>query len=178
MLGRLTLVAPLILSAFCSAQPAPKGNSDVRPSKMVIPNYPRIARIAGIQGDMDLTLLIGQEGQVISVAIDRGPALLELRRAVLEAARQSRFDCKNCDQEPQSYSMRYHFETKAIDPEKYCRTYGQLDPPAVEIDIAQARVSIYAWQEWTCDPRVEIRKFRSPKCLYLWNCGRDERTPE
>lgn len=180
MLSRLAsfVSVPLIISALCSAQPAANADGDIRLSKLVIPDYPALARHARIQGDMDLTLLIGEGGQVISVVIDRGSALPELRQAVTVAARQSRFDCKSCDQKPQFYSLQYHFETKPIDPETYCRAYAQLDPPPADVDIPGARVSIYGWQEYTCDPAVEIRRFRSLKCLYLWNCGRNERTLE
>lgn len=171
------LTIPLIC-ALSLAQSAPKTEGDARPSKLVVPAYPELARIARIEGDMDLTLAIGSGGQVISATIDRGPALLKLRQAVLEAARQSRFDCKSCDQRPQSYSLQYHFEIKPMDPEQYCRKYAQLDPPPAEVDIIRGLVSVYEWAEYTCDPAVEIKKFRSPRCLYLWNCGREERTLE
>ena len=180
MLSRVTRIISisLLMCAVSLAQSAADTDRGVRPSKLVIPAYPALARHARVQGDINLTLLIGREQQVVSAVIESGPALLELRQVVLEAARQSRFDCKSCDQKPQSYSLHYHFETKPIDPEKYCRTYAQLDPPPAEIDIGQARVSVYGWQESTCDPVVEIKRFRSPKCLYLWDCGRNEGTLE
>jgi TonB family protein len=180
MLSRAAPVVSILLTicALCLAQSVANTDADVRPSKLVVPAYPALARHAGVQGDIDLTLLIGEGGQVVSAVIDRGPALLELRQAVLEAARQSRFDCKSCDQKPQSYSLRYHFEAKPIDPEKYCRTYGQLDPPPGDVDIIRGQVSVYGWEEYTCDPVSEIKRFRSARCLYLWNCGRNERTLE
>ena len=171
-------VTILLVCALSVAQSGPRSDGDAHPSKLVVPAYPAIARAARIEGDMDLTLLIGPGGQVISATIDRGPALLVLRQAVLEAARESRFDCKSRDQKPQAYSLRYHFETKPIDPEKYCHTYGQLDPPPAVVDIIQGQVSVYEWEEYTCDPAVQIRKIRSLKCRYLWKCGLKERTLE
>ena len=169
---------PVIVCALSSAQTTVSGDGDLRISQLVIPPYPVLARGARVEGDMDLTLVIGAGGQVTSIVVDRGPALLELRKAVMEAARQSHFDCRSCDQNPRTYSLQYHFEMKLIDAEKYCRTYGHLDPPASVIDIDRRRISVYGWQEWTCDPAVEIKRVRASKCLYLWKCGHSERVVE
>jgi TonB family protein len=165
----------LIICAVCPAQsPGHAENGEIRVSKLIIPAYPALAQHARIAGDMDVTLTIGGTGQVEAAVIDRGPALLELRQAVLDAARESQFECLNCGKE-QSYSLRYAFEVKPSDPEKYCHAKGQIDPPPASVDINRHQVTVYTWEEWTCDPRVEITKFRAAKCVYLWKCGHHER---
>ena len=53
------------------------------------PNYPPIARMAGVEGVVLLQLLVGEDGQVKEIRILEGPEMLQ--EAAVAAAKQGRF---------------------------------------------------------------------------------------
>jgi hypothetical protein len=141
-------------------------------SKLYDPIYPPLARQAGIFGDVILSLRIGQGGSIESVDPVSGHPLLIV--AAIESARASHFECTDCANTVQAYSLTYEFRILASDPEQYCKNGDQQRPPV--LDPSLHKVSVFASEIWTCDPRTTIRRtctrVRSAKCLYLWKCGR------
>jgi TonB family protein len=132
------------------------------------PIYPRLAAAAAIHGDVELSLLIGQNGSVESVNVATGHPML--RQAAIDSARDSRFECRECGKSGAPYSLIYQFRITATDPQQYCNhTTG--DTPAPKLDESGHHVTVLAEEMWTCDPAVSYRKVRSTKCLYLWKCG-------
>jgi len=157
----------VFLATECAAQTqSAETAANVVPVRLSLPAYPRLAQQADISGDVDLVLAVSTNGQVESVNVLSGHAML--RQAAIESARQSTFECRNCDR-ASSYSLRYRFQIDRIAPDRACSATSEPDPP-VELDLAAHQVTISAWQVWICDPAVEVRKARSAKCLYLWKC--------
>jgi protein TonB len=64
----------------------------------VIPEYPAIARHALITGDVEIEIIISEEGNVISARILSGHALLQ--QAALSAARMWKFKPTLLNHEP------------------------------------------------------------------------------
>jgi|SRR5580765_340080 len=132
------------------------------------PIYPRLAAAAAIHGDVELNLVIGQNGSVESVNVATGHPML--RQAAIDSASNSRFECEDCSKSGASYSLKYQFRIMATDPEQYCN-HATHDTPPSKLDDSGHQVAVLVEQMWTCDPAVSYRKVRSAKCLYLWNCG-------
>jgi protein TonB len=55
----------------------------------VIPEYPNIAKLAGVQGDVKLHAIIAKDGSIQSLAVTSGPDML--RGAALKAVQQWRY---------------------------------------------------------------------------------------
>jgi TonB family protein len=172
------LVAVVVLMHMvtrCSAQTTDKSDtqSGVFLSKLAPPVYPRLAQMARILGDVDVTVRVRRDGSVESAALVSGHPMLV--QAALLSARQSQFEYHECSDEVTSYSLTYKFQIAPRDPPKNCLGERDAPPPQPEVDLAHGQITVFAWELWTCDPAVEIRKFRSRKCLYLWRCGVSER---
>src|SRR6202795_2950590 len=184
MRGHLVLVCVLGVAValmravtLCSAQAA--ANPDTQQngvilSKLSPPVYPRLAQAARILGDVQVTVRVWRDGSVESASLVSGhPVLVQ---AALVSARQSQFECHGCSEELTSYSLTYKFKLAPRDPPKNCHGDADPPPPQSEVDLAGHQVTLFAWQLWTCDPAVEIHRFRSAKCWYLWRCGVHERS--
>lgn len=65
------------------------GNGPQNVIKRVQPVYPPVAKAAGVEGRVNIALLIGEDGKVVSAEVVDGHPLL--REAALEAARQWEF---------------------------------------------------------------------------------------
>lgn len=141
-------------------------------TKLSDPIFPAIARTAHIYGDVVLDLEIRQDGSVESAVVVSGPPLLQ--RAALTSAQQSQFRCDGCSAEPTSYRLVYTFQLVDSD----CCAEGETKttdagPPATYPQITQSQnhVTIVDQTVCLCDPRVDIVKVRSVKCLFLWRCA-------
>jgi periplasmic protein TonB len=55
----------------------------------VVPEYPAIARVAGVQGDVKLHAIVGKDGTIQSLTVTSGPDML--REAALKAVQQWRY---------------------------------------------------------------------------------------
>ena len=55
----------------------------------VVPEYPRIAKLAGVQGDVQLHAIIGKDGAIQSLTVTSGPAMLQ--QAAVEAVQQWKY---------------------------------------------------------------------------------------
>lgn len=141
--------------------------SEIALSRLFPPTYPRLAQQARITGAVEIALRIRPEGTVESAEIISGHPML--KDAALESARQSQFECKECTQALTSYRLTYRFDIAPRDPPKTCTEPEQTPSPA-KMDTLKHEVTVFASGMWTCDPRVELIRVRSVKCLYLWKC--------
>ena len=76
--------------------------------------YPQMARLARVEGDVKVQIRIGPDGSVLSTEVLNGSPLL--REAALNGARSSRFECHGCGKESVKYVATYSFHLReAID---------------------------------------------------------------
>lgn len=98
----IILTSPMLVS--CSSQ---------RPLSVVqatAPNFPRIAQIAYIQGDMVVAVGVAPDGKVSSATIVSGPALNVLRQASLDAAGQWIFERSSRSARRQMLTFEFRIE--------------------------------------------------------------------
>jgi TonB family protein len=160
----------VLLTASLSAQPSSRYETlpvGVILTELHQPIYPPSARMAAIQGDVDVLVHVSAEGTVESVNVATGHAML--KEPAMNSAKASHFECRGCNDGSWSCSLKYQFKIVATDPEQYCNhVLPEMLPPI--LDPSRHSVIVPAEQEWTCDPVVERRRVRSLKCLYLWKC--------
>jgi TonB family protein len=138
------------------------------------PVYPPLALQARISGDVELTLTVRQDGSVESaVAISGHPML---KKTALDSAEQSKFECRGCTKQVTSYTLVYAFQ---LGPTIYCATTAATSSNNQQAKTypyvlqSQNRVTLVDAPVGTCDLPAELPwKVRSPRCLYLWRCGR------
>ena len=159
------------------AQSEPNSNNpqnEVVLTKLSPPIYPPLAKQTRIKGDVELMLEIRPNGTVVSAMVVSGHPLLQ--QAALESAKQSQFECRNCNEGVRSFRLLYSFE---LGPTEYCtRTSdsskgNQQEPPYPRVTQSENRVTVVDQPVGTCDLAftVSSKKVRSAKCLYLWRCG-------
>jgi len=124
------------------------------------PEYPPLARMANVSGEVKVTASIRKDGAV-ELAEATGPPLL--KQAALESAQKSTFECRGCTKEA-TRLLTFSFEIK--DEGDCC---GGFSRPAEVMQLPD-RIIIAAAKSCICDPGA-VRKVRSLKCLYLWRCG-------
>jgi|SRR5215469_270807 len=134
-------------------------------------NYPAIANMAHITGDVALIVSVRSDGSVESVTVRSGPPLLQ--QAAVDNARASQFDCHGCDQPVTRYSLVYTFELSdtGVCPDEQSpggRGQGKSYP---QVTRSPGHVKIVAQLVLICDPAAVGRRVRSAKCLWLWRCG-------
>jgi TonB family protein len=176
-------LAPL----HCSAQAA--GNQDsaarVLAIKIFPPEYPPLARTAGISGDVTLKVIVHHDGTVYSVMLVSGHPMLS--PAAVESARQSTFECVGCGTSNTVGFFTYSFDPnrQEADPDPCCCTdYPgkplQNNPRTPAVSQSGNHITIKAspicmCPNPTCPCNVAwVRaqsRYRSAKCLYLWKCG-------
>lgn len=69
----------------------------------VSPTYPQDARLAGVQGVVILDVVIGKDGTVIELEVERSVSLLD--QAAIDAVRQWRFEVSQLNGEPIEVAM-------------------------------------------------------------------------
>jgi TonB family protein len=157
----------------CLAQDVPKSGPPLNDVILLEPGevtYPPLARQAGIAGDVELQVEVRSDGGVQSAVVIKGPYLLQ--DVALASARETKFECRNCNQDVVSSRIVYTFElTMPADPCNTAKspTHTQLAQPNAGSDPGQNRVSVTVEALLICDPAVKL--VRSVKCLYLWRCG-------
>ena len=159
------------------AQGSPSVNNaknEVVLTKLSPPIYPPLAKQTRISGNVELMLEIRPNGTVASAVVVSGHPLLQ--PAALESAKQSQFDCRNCNEGMQSYRLLYSFE---LGPTEYCAKTSdssksdRQEPPYPRVTRVENRVTVVDQPVGTCDmpAAVTSKNVRSAKCLYLWRCG-------
>jgi TonB family protein len=159
------------------------------------PKYPPLARQANITGDVEIKLEIRKDGSIQSAIVVSGHPMLT--EAALSSAQQSRFECRECEDEATLYSLTYIYSFQlAESPGWPCPETGGIrvtqsenrvtvsaDPPMVHLYFSNFKVrSAKCFYLWTCGSRwggqdYYYYRVRSAKCLGLWNCGYHLREP-
>ena len=146
--------------------------TEVALTKLFQPVYPPIALTARVTGDIDLMLAIRHDGSVESAVVLSGPALL--RRAALNSAQQSQFECRNCSGSATPFRLVYTFQlvahTISCNAPEDCGRSAQ-DLPAPQVTQLENHVTVVNHVSDTCICDVQAVRRRSLKCLYLWRCG-------
>jgi TonB family protein len=140
--------------------------------KLSAPIYPPAARTAHISGDVDLMLIVRQDGSVESVAVVSGPPMLTA--AAVDSAQHTQFECRKCSVAENPYRLVYTFQIKYSDscmPTGNSSKHDDQEQPSPRITDAEHRVTTTAESVCTYDPASDFKKSRSLKCLYLWRCG-------
>jgi TonB family protein len=171
-----TIILFLVPTAGLRAQEAKSDDTHGHASvvKLSSPVYPPIAKQTRITGDVRLNLIVRADGSVESVTVESGHPLL--KRAALDSAQQSQFDCERCGKEVRSVQMVYSFQ---LGPTVYCT--GASSPPNADkreesyprVMQAENHITVIDQPVGTCDLAFKIteKKVRSIKCMYLWKCG-------
>jgi TonB family protein len=172
MLLRVVLVLSCSALAQDIRQPVTT-NSEVVIAKLSPPIYPPLALQARITGTVELNVTVRRDGSIESVAVVSGHPIL--RDAALDSARHTQWECKGCSEAAITHRFEYVFEHGEPLP---CTRWGTTasgnpiyDKPAANITHTADTITIIDSPVPTCDPAAELRKVRSPKCLYLWRCG-------
>lgn len=167
----VTLVTLLCTVSNVSSQVANSTDCIVVLSELSPPVYPRLANQAAIAGDVKLTVHVRSDGTTESVEFVSGHAML--KPAAMDSAQQSKFECRRCGDSRVSYPLTYTFKIVPRNPPRDCGASAEVSQLPIEVDSADHKVTVSAWQMWICDPGDQIRrvKVRSPKCLYMWKCG-------
>jgi hypothetical protein len=160
----IILLALAVSSSYAFAQSSPDTHASAIGAllvKLKDPVYPAIARVAHIQGDVKLIVRIRKDGAVDSVEYVSGPPLL--KRAAMDSAQASKFECGGCTEATTPYPVVYTFQFSYAD---CCNT---LSSP-LEVSESQHRIWITVSPFCICE-QISEKKVRSNKCLYLWKCG-------
>jgi TonB family protein len=141
-------------------------------TKLMEPSYPPLARQTRIAGDVEVVLEIKQDGSVQSAVIVSGHVLLQ--RAALDSAQRSQFECRKCGESVTSLRLVYTFQL--VGPEHCCTADDsskdiQPGQPIPRVIQSQDHVTLIDHPVCICDPRADVTRERSIKCLYLWRCG-------
>jgi TonB family protein len=159
--------------------PQTGGNAKTLQGKVVLRrlaqlSYPPVARQTRVTGDVELMLGVKEDGSVQSATVISGHPLL--KQAALDSAQRSEFNCRNCEQGVRSFHIEYSFQ---LGPVSYC-TEESGNPKTSQPEESYPRViqesdhvTVIDQPVGTCDVAGTItkKKVRSPKCLYLWQCG-------
>jgi TonB family protein len=173
-----TLLMSLLcgLTFLAAASVAQDGQERVVLESLGVPVYPPSALQARISGDVELEIVVRRDGSVESSRVVNGDPLLS--KAALDSSQRSKFDCQTCTSASDGIHLIYSFQ---LGPTKYCSpangvaTKKEKQNTYPRISRDGNHVTIIGQPLGTCDPAVELSRFRAAKCLYLWRCGKNER---
>lgn len=106
--------------------------------------YPQIARIARVTGDVRLVVHVRADGSVASAEVATTDSPL-LNNAAVASARNSNFLCQRCGEGQETYSLTYTFSLRTID----CGFHRIRGPRCLYL--------------WTCGPSQENRVLHPPE---------------
>lgn len=175
--ARVSAVAIFLTLGF-GVLPAPGGTASPPQCEALLvkfdaPLYPQIARVAHIEGELVLTVVLNRDGTVKSAVVVSGPPLLA--EAALLSAKQSQFECRTCDESSPSVELKYTFRLVEVAP---CTTAegssNGVAPAATDrslpsVSYSHNHITVTDYSFCLVDPAVT--KVRAAKCLYLWKCG-------
>jgi TonB family protein len=158
--GFAMLITNGILLSACAQSPGP--NSLAKIVKLTPPNYPPIARVAHVTGEVHLEIKLSNHGSVEDIQVMDGPVML--REAAVNSAKTSQFELEGTQNDRTSYALAYNFVVDAT-------ACGEAnDPSYPHVSYEPGTVTIAEKVVPLCDPGADI-KVRSAKCLFLWKCG-------
>lgn len=166
-LVRLVLV--ITAAAGCVSQAQTDSQSEMPKSEVVLinlfkPSYPPLARQARIAGDVEVSLKIRRDGSIVSATVVSGHPMLT--EAALTSAQQSRFECRACVNEEETYSLVYSFHLDALTGPDFACSSGK----GLQVTQSQNHITV-AVEAPLVIPYFASTHVRSAKCLYLWRCG-------
>lgn len=145
--------------------PVPAAAAGVLLVKLSPPVYPPLARQARIMADVRIQLAIRRDGSVESSEVVSGHPLL--KRAALESAQQSKFECRSCSDEVNSYSLNYTFglgDDNAGRPVVDKRRVRSLKCLYLEVRCA-ADLHLAATDQY-CSRSDSLSESRDDSCVY------------
>jgi hypothetical protein len=131
-----------------------------------------LAKQTRISGPVELTVGVRKDGSVTSLDPLRGHPLLV--QAATDSVWKSKFECRDCGEEPVFYKLTYIFQLGG--PTTYCAetTNGiqdnQNEKPYPRVFQSANTVTLLDRPVGTCDlpGKVTYKKVRSIKRLYIW----------
>ena len=131
-------------------------------AELFLPVYPPLARVAHIEGEVNVLLEVRRDGSIESARVVSGSGFL--RQAAIDSAQQSEFECLDCSDAAIPYHLIYSFQ---LGPS---RCTNERNGPLVS--QSKNHVTVVDNPTIICDSPVHgLWKVRSAKCLYLWRCG-------
>jgi TonB family protein len=166
MLSVVAIAPLLVQNAAGQAVAVPDiAQPEVVLSKLPQPIYPQMARIAHIQGEVEVKLGIRKDGSIESAVAVSGHPIL--KQAALDSAQQSQFECQGCSDKVTFYSLIYSFQF-ATGPSTSPK---QNESSGVHVVQSENRVMVFAEPVPIHIDNFAYIRVRSVKCLYLWSCG-------
>ncbi len=167
-----------LLLCLLSALVVGESGSNISQDQVVLtslsnPVYPRLAIQARVVGDVELKLLIRQDGTVDSAEAVRGPSMLV--QGALDSAKNSKFNCSSCTETLTSSQLVHSFQ---FGPALVCANPGATDekvhlPGYPQVTYTNDRVILIdqpVGELCSGDSILKPMKVRSAKCLYLGKC--------
>lgn len=167
----ILLVSIFAVGSLRAQDIAQRAKAEVTLVSLEPPLYPPLARQTRISGEVEISVAVRQGGSVESATVIRGHALLAA--SALDSARQSKFECTNCDVQATPYRLVYSFELSGAGDCPGDKATG-AEQPHQRVSQTSNRVTVIQTPLIICDPVVTMKttSIRSAKCLYLWRCGR------
>jgi TonB family protein len=170
-MNRLALLLCLLTALAAGGRGSKIPQNEVVLISLAKPVYPQLAKQARVVGDVELKLSVRADGTVESTDVMSGPGML--RQAALASAQQSKFECRHCNENANSYQLTYKFELVPMEYGPDCEIKSDISNTAKYPEVIQSQnnVTLTDYSIGLCDPGVTITRVRSAKCLYLWKCG-------
>ena len=146
--------------------------------RFTYPVYPPLARINNIVGDVVLKISFRPDGSVESLTAVSGDPVLT--QAALDSAKQFRILCRGCGS-AYSRTFTYSFRIFPAKADPCCCTSRPGMPtaqPTTQVSQVEDHITITEPPVCVCPDACSLAwaqahsRFRSPKCLYLWKCGK------
>jgi hypothetical protein len=135
--------------------------------------YPRLARQAGLSGEVELRIEVRQDGSIASTTVITGHPLLV--QAAVDSAEHSTYPCLGCSDPGSAIRITYTFELRQANCADEIASRRQWEtPPRLEHAGNTVTISTYGAcsDHWPLGPDyAKPHRTRSAKCLWLWNCG-------
>ena len=137
---------------------------------------PASARIARVEGKVELLVTISPDGTVQSSTVRSGPPML--RQAATDSVMHSTFECIPCKDSSKQFRITYSFVIGEVITCTEEAPAGQVTARATivypQVTQSPGLVTIVDQAFGTCDFAATVGRIRvrSIKCLYLWRCGR------
>lgn len=171
LLFAATLLA-LATTAWAQTEQNPPQVLDAVIVRLAPIQYPQLARLVRIAGDVEVHIEVNSEGMAApAVATSGHPLLVQI---ALDNAKRSRFACSDCAAEARPYRLIYTFQLNSENKANSDEAGKIQDPehPGLRVSHYLGHVVVTDWPLIISDPGPDPLKVRSMKCLYLWKCKR------
>ena len=132
------------------------------------PLYPQMAKLAHIQGEVEMEIELGSDGMIVALRPVSGYAILA--QAAKESIEKSKLICEHCNEKNGIFVVAYEFKFPDSSSKVRCVEPREGKDPAV-LD-SNSHVTITANPLCVRVDNVDpARKVHSKRCLYLWRCA-------